>query len=164
MVPDVSNEGSGYKTFGEEGDTLLRNVDNNETMKHHAPEDDIPPLHHCSQQFCLFLREVMWHSFAVTRHVAQREISQKAGGVHCYCWRNLGWCLCAFIVHGVRIIERWCLSFCPSECLSVTSLGLHKLSIGVAALKSCREFNFVHTVRYKYQEDSTSIVLRQYYK
>jgi hypothetical protein len=50
MVPDVSNEGSGYKTFGEEGDTLLRNVDNNETMKHHAPEDDIPPLHHCENK------------------------------------------------------------------------------------------------------------------
>jgi hypothetical protein len=77
--------------------TLLRNVENNEVTKHHTPEDDIPPLHHCenkikkSQQFCLFLREVMWHrGFAVSRHVARREISQNAGGVHCYCWMNLG--------------------------------------------------------------------------
>jgi len=80
--------------------------------------------------------------FAVSRYVAQREISRKAGGVHCYCWMNLGWCFCAFIMHVVRIIERWGLSFCPSECLSLTSLGVHKLSIGVAVLKSCRKFNF----------------------
>jgi hypothetical protein len=35
------------QTFGEEGNTLLRNVENKEATKHHAPEDDIPPLHHC---------------------------------------------------------------------------------------------------------------------
>jgi hypothetical protein len=50
VVPDISKEGSGSKTFGEEGDTLLRNVENNEATKHRAPEDDIPPLHHCENK------------------------------------------------------------------------------------------------------------------
>jgi len=50
VVPDVSKEGSGSKTFGEEGNTLLRNVENNDAMKHHAPEDDIPPLHECENK------------------------------------------------------------------------------------------------------------------
>ena len=49
-VPDVSTEGSGSKTLGEEGDTLLRNVENNEATKHHTPQNDIPPLHHCEKK------------------------------------------------------------------------------------------------------------------
>ena len=62
------------------------------------------------KHFCLILRDVTWHrKCAVSRHVAQREISRNAGGVCCYCWMNRGSCLCAFFVHGVRIVERRCL-------------------------------------------------------
>jgi len=107
----------------------------------------------------------LWRrGFAVSRHVAWREISRNAGAVHCYCSMNLGWCLYAFYVHGVRIIEKCCLSFCPSQCLSAMSLGLHKLNIGVAVLKSCREFNFGSYYSLQIPERPTSIILRQYYK
>jgi hypothetical protein len=51
VVPDVSKEGSGSKTLGEEGDMFLRNVMNSEATKHHAPEDGFPQLHNCENKF-----------------------------------------------------------------------------------------------------------------
>lgn len=110
MVHDVSKEESASKTFGEEGDIFLRNVRNSEATKHHAPKDGFPQLHDCENKlkktrsiFVSSYGKLHDTGFAVSRHVSQREISRNADGVHCYWWKNLGSCLCAFCVHLVPV-------------------------------------------------------------